>query len=67
MTGGRPRGGSKLVSKPLAEADGREGTWTREQIETMDAEFVSAMQRAIANGAERAGEQSATAHDPFRR
>jgi hypothetical protein len=35
-----------------SEPGDEQGMWTREQIERMDAEFVSAMQRAIRNGDE---------------
>jgi hypothetical protein len=34
--------------------DSREGLWTREQIEAMDADFVGQMERAIAAGQEHA-------------
>jgi hypothetical protein len=54
MAGGRPRGGSKLTKLPVDnERDGRE-TWSREEIERMDADFVAKMQRAIKVGAEHA-------------
>jgi hypothetical protein len=55
---GRRRGGSKLVTMPTTERDEQE-TWTREQIEAMDADFIAAMQRAIAARKEHA--PSATA------
>jgi hypothetical protein len=53
-SGGRPRGGSKLVAMPTTENDAQHGLWTREQIERMDAEFCCALERAINDGREHA-------------
>jgi hypothetical protein len=68
MASGRPRGGSKLTALPSNERDGQE-MWSREALEAMDDAFVTAMQRAIASGAEHAdisGELSRNLLSPAR-
>jgi hypothetical protein len=61
-SGGRPRGGSKLVAMPTTENDGLNGQWSREQIERMDADFVAQMERAIASGREHAPTSTTAEH-----
>jgi hypothetical protein len=39
-----------------AQPGDENGTWTRERLERMDADFCHALERAIRSGAERVGE-----------
>ena len=55
MVAGRPRKISKLQAVPCDDHDAQQGTWTRAQIERMDADFVAQMERAIRSGKERVG------------
>jgi hypothetical protein len=44
-------GENALMRGPSQPGDEQNGTWTREQLERMDAKFCAAMERAIASGA----------------
>jgi hypothetical protein len=46
------RGRNKLIDADAEPADGAE-TWSRQQLEAMNAEFCAAMQRAIRLGPQR--------------
>jgi hypothetical protein len=45
-------GRSQLATAPCEPGDEQEGTWPRDQLVRMDARFVRAVERAIANGEE---------------
>jgi hypothetical protein len=45
-------GRSQLANAPREPGDELQGTWPREQLMRMDARFVHAVKRAIANGEE---------------